>query len=200
MNLNSTICVLAGGIGVFVLGVLILRMARKMAVLLLIAGALGVAGSIAWALAAQASATRRVAEVAEVQAVTNAGLSAAVSVTLFLLILILVLILAVTGAVAAWLWWQKRQKQAQWQEALRQAQLYAILSGGSPPAHRQVPSYPAHQGMGGPVIVFPGQQHPQVPPPAGISLEDLARALQAAQGQPDPLAGLLPPDEWEVLE
>jgi hypothetical protein len=198
--MSAEITVILVGAAVAALGILILRLGRRLATFLLIAGALGVAGSTAWALAAQAGATRRVAEVAEVQAVTNAGLSAAVSITLFLLVLILVLILAVAGAVAAWLWWQRRQKQMQWQEALRQAQLYAILSGGSPPAHRQVPSYTAHQGVGGPVIVFPGQQHPQVPPPAGISLEDLARALQAAQGQPDPLAGLLPPDEWEVLE
>jgi hypothetical protein len=196
---TPTIVILVGA-AVAALGILVLRLGRRLATFLLIVGALGVAGSTAWALAAQAGATRRVAEVAEVQAVTNAGLSAAVSVTLFLLALVLALILGVAGAAAAWLWWQRRQKQMQWQEALRQAQLYAILSGGRPSGHGQLPSYPAHQGVGGPVIVFPGQQHPQVPPPAGISLEDLARALQAAQGQPDPPAGLFPPDEWEVLE
>ena len=126
-------------------------------------------------------------------------MSAGASIRLFLLEVSVALVLVVVGAILARQWWAKRQKRQRWQEAVERAQFYALLNGqGAPrPAQGALP-YP-DQGMGGPVIVLPGQQYQPQP---GITLDALAQALQAAQGRTDPLAGFLPPDEgggWEVL-
>jgi len=122
---------------------------------------------------------------------TQAATSAATSIIAFLLAVILALVLAVTGAAIGRQWWKRHQRREKMREALAQAQVYALLQGARlPPAPRR-PSMPA----GGNVIVLPGgSQRPQP------TLDDFRRMIEMMQEErPDPLAGLLPPDDWEVL-
>jgi len=123
---------------------------------------------------------------------TQAATSAATSIIAFLLAVILALVLAVTGAVVGRQWWKRHQRRERMREALTQAQVYALLQGARLPAPRR-PSMPAQ--AGGNVIVLPGGgQRPQP------TLDDFRAMIETMQEErPDPLAGLLPPDDWEVL-
>ena len=194
--MDTSMIVILGGIGVALLAILILRLGKKLALFLLALAALAVVGAVALAMNSQAQATREAARAAEIAAVGQATTSAAMSIIAFLLALIVLLLLAIVGAVVAWFWWQQRQKRARFQGALETAQYHALLGD------RQSPNRPmggrALPGLqpAGNILVLPSAQQP----PPGITLDDLTRALQAAQGQGDPMAGLFPPDEWRVLE
>jgi H+/Cl- antiporter ClcA len=147
--------------GIILFLVFILREARRLAGFLLAFGGLVVAGVVAYALAAQANATRQVARVAEVQAMTNA----ATTLTLFLLTLIVLLVLAIVGAVIAFRWWRKYQEQQRLAEAIRMLQMQALLNGQMP--QPRVQGLPASfQASVPPVIVFPPYQ-PYQPWPIG---------------------------------
>ena len=190
------ILVILIGAAAAALGILVLRLGKKLALFLLALAVLAVVGAVALAMNSQAQATKEVARAAEIAAVGQATTSAAMSIIAFLLALIVILLLAIVGAVVAWLWWQQRQKRARFQEALETAQYHALLGGGqSPNRSMGTHALPGLQPAGNILVLPPAQQ-----PPPGITLDDLARALQAAQGQGDPMAGLFPPDdEWKVL-
>ena len=122
--------------------------------------------------------------------------SAATSIITFLVTVILALVLAAVGAVIGWQWWKHRQRRQKMQDALHQAQIYALLSGArSPRTSAGRARVPGLDQPGGNTIVFPGSG--QQPTPQ-LTTDDL-RAMM--RGQPDPLASLLPPDEegWEVV-
>jgi hypothetical protein len=204
---TETIVVLVGA-GVALLAILMLRLGKRLAIGLLILGGLAAVVAVALALLAQASANRetaiaaqKAAEAAQIAAAGQSMTSAATGLTLFLVALLVVLALGFGGACAAWRWWQKRQKQEQYADMLRQAQLYALMAGGRMPALRMpsIPQWPTYTapGASGPVIVV-GQQppayspYPYTYPPSAIG-----------QAEYDPYAGLLPPpddDGWEVLD
>jgi len=146
--------IILGLVAVALLSILALRVARKAAVLLLAFGGLVVVGAIAYALVAQASATRQVARVAEVQAMTNA----ATTLTLFLLALIVLLVLVIAGAVIAFRWWRKYQEQQRLAEIARMLQMQALLNGQMP---QRIQGLSAPQMPIPPVIVVP--QYPSWP-------------------------------------
>jgi len=131
-----------------------------------------------------------------VEVAPKAGPSAAMTIITFLVLVILGLILAVAGGVFAMTWNKRRRRQAELEDALAQAQAYALLQGAKPPAPRGGGLSPLSQAGSGPVIVVGGSPGPQYPAQA-VSLEDLARA---AQGRPSPFGGYLPPNGggWEV--
>jgi len=117
-------------------------------------------------------------------------------------ILALVLIVVTGGGLAAIIAlapaWQKRQKrQACLNEALRQAQIRALI-GGAPP-RSALPLPPTGQ----PWLV---PLSPPVQAQPGATLEDLAQAVEQRLGNRPPTLGhLFPPDPgtrggWEVLE
>jgi len=138
--------------------------------------------------------TLAVTDHAQQQAVirTQAVTSAASSITTFLLAVILALVLAVIGAVVGRQWWKRHQRWERMREALAQAQVYALLQGARLPAPRR-PALPAQ--AGGNIIVLPGEGRRPQP-----TLDDFRAMVEMMQGErPDPLAGLLPPDDWEVL-
>ena len=139
---------------VFVLLVFVLREARRLTGFLLAFGVLTVVGVVAYALVAQASATRQVARVAEVQAMTNA----AATLTLFLLILVILLVLVIVGAVIAFRWWRKYQEQQRLAEAMRMLQMQTLLNGQMP---QRIQGLSALQMPIPPVIVVP--QYPSWP-------------------------------------
>ena len=212
MGENEVILVLVG-LAAVALAILFLRLGKRLAIGLLILGGMATVITVALAMLGQASANRetaiaaqQAAQAAQVAAAGQTMTSAATSITLFLVILLLVVVLVIAGVAFAWFWWQKRQRREQYANMLQQAQIYALINGQRastlrlPPA----PQMPAHTplGMGGPVIVMPGQQSPQYPayPSSPIaSIDDLARALRLAQSAyevqqaSDPFAGLLPP-------
>ncbi|MBN1815436.1 MAG: hypothetical protein JXA14_26625 [Anaerolineae bacterium] len=215
MENTAMLLVIAGGIGAAVLGMLVLRLGKRLAVGLLVLGVLVVIGALAFALIGQsaanyqtARAATEAAHAAEIASAGQAATSAANSIITALVLLIVVLVLGLGGTFIGWRWWQNRQKREKWAETVRQAQLYAIMNGQQAPhrpASLQLPTYYQQPPAGGPVIVMaPG---PQPPAPAyppyhgGISLEDLARVMQATQSH-DPFDDLLPPDDaggWEVV-
>ena len=151
--------IILGLVAVALLSILALRVARKAAVLLLAFTGLGIVGIAACALAAQANATRQVARVAEVQAMTNA----AATLTLFLLTLIVLLVLVIAGAVIAFRWWRKYQEQQRLAEAIRMLQMQALLNGQMP---QRIQGFSAPQASVPPIIVFPPYQ-PYQPWPIG---------------------------------
>ena len=116
--------------------------------------------------------------------------SAATSIICFLLAVIAGLLLTTASAVLAWQWWKARQKRARLQEALQQAQIYALMGGERLPTGLARRRLPYSQG-GGNVIVLGGGAQQTVP---NLTLDDLGAA--------DSLASLLPPDGggWEVLQ
>ena len=140
-------------------------------------------------VAALAMATRP--QVVVVEAAPKGGPSAATTIITFLGLVILGLILAAAGAVLLATWGKHRQRRARLEEAVYQAQAYALLNGAKPPSPRSGGASPLPQ-AGGPVIVMggAGQQYPQ----RQITLDDLAQAVQATQGRPAPFGGYLPPD------
>jgi len=191
--MDVTIIILAG-LSVAALGILILRMGKRLALFLLVMGGLAVAMTVAWALTEQARATRQAAEAATVAAAGQATMSAATSITLFLMMVILGMALLVGGTVGLSCWLRQRQKRARLEDALQQAQIYALLQGArSPRTFGSRAGTPGLAQAGGNILVFPGSG--QQPTPQ-LMVDDLR-----AMGQPDPLAGLLPPDDggWEVL-
>lgn len=153
----NTLLVVLGLAGFALLFIFLLREARRLGWILALAG-LGVAGLVAYALVAQATATRQVAQVAQVQATT----SAATTLTLFLVVLILLLVLAIISTFAAFQWWQKRQEQRRFMEIVQALQIQALLNSRMPAGvPGQTPSTP--------IIIVP--QAPQVPwalPPGQI--------------------------------
>jgi hypothetical protein len=201
--MDTAVLVILVGVVVAGMGILVLRMGRKVALFLLTSGSLVVVSMVALALLSQAEANRQMAKAAteaaraaEIAAAGQAGVSAAQAVVLFLVTTIAVLVLAILGAAAGWQLWKQHQRRQRYEEMLQRAWLYALSNGARLPrsagreANHQLPQ------AGGNVIVFPGGGQPHA---SGITLDDLARALREAQGGSDPLAGLLPPDEWEVL-
>ena len=132
--------------------VFILHEARRAARFLLAFGGLAVAGVMAYALVAQANATRQVARVAEVQAMTNA----ATTLTLFLLVLIILLVLGITGAIVVFRWWQKYREQQRLAEAMRMLQMQALLNGQMPQRIQGLPA--PFQPSVPPVIIVPQYQ------------------------------------------
>jgi len=193
----TIIFVILAGVAVAALGFLTLKLGRRLAIFLLALGGCVAVVAVALALLEQARATREAARAATVAAAGQAVTSAATSITLFLVMVILLMLLLAGGAVAAVLYWRRYQRREQLRDALAQAQALALLQGARLPAgHTARPALPQQQ-AGGNVLVFPGGGQ-QAPP--GVTLEDLARAVEAMQqGRADPLAGLLPPDDWEVL-
>jgi hypothetical protein len=202
--MSTEIIIILGGIGVAVLGILILSLGKKLARFLIIAGGLAAVVVFALAMLAQASASRQAAQAAteaaraaEVASVGQTATSAALSIIVFLaLVLVLVILLAV-GGVAAWLWWQKYQRQTCYQEMMAQAQMYAAMNGVRPVAPPQPrPALPYHQVPAGssPVIIVSGAapQYPYQPTVVDLS------GLQTGQGQGNPLTGLLPPMDDET--
>lgn len=175
--MTTEITVVLIGIAAATLGILVLRLGRKLAIFLLALGGLGVMGAVAYALAEQARATRQAAQAATVAAAT----SAATTIILFLLVVILAMVLAAVGAVLGWHWLQGYRERQRMQKALQQAQIYALLSGTRPSAGRiPRPAMPARD-----ILVFPGQW----PQP---TTEDFRAMLEAMrEGQPDSLARLL---------
>lgn len=139
--------------------IFILRAARRFAGWLLAFAGLGVVGLVAYALGAQANATRQVAQVAQVQAMT----SAATTIILFLVVLILLLVLVIIGAVAVMQWWQKRQKQQRLAEIVEALQMQALLNGSLPAVQSGIhlPAGISGQASSTPIIVIP--QVSQVP-------------------------------------
>ena len=136
--------------------------------------------------------TLAITDHAEQRAVIRAqtATSAATSIILFLVVVILGMGLLAVGVVALSYWLRQRQKQARLEDALQQAQIYALLGGARPPAPRRRPPAPSMPAPSGNIIVLPGGG--QQPAPAVGNFTGR---------QPTPLAGLLPPDdgEWEVL-
>ena len=132
---------------------------------------------------------------------TQAATSAAQSITVFLLLVILLLGILAVGVGALYLWAKRRRRRAELEDAYRQAQVYALLNGAKVPTpSRGAPGLP--QG-GGPIIVMGSGGAPsQWPTQQQITLDDLARAVQAAQGQGAPFGGLLPPTDqsggWRI--
>ena len=124
-----------------------------------------------------------------VEVTQKAGPSAAMTIITFLVLVILGLILAVAGGVFVMTWNKRRRRQAELEDAMYQAQAYALLQGAKPPAPRGGGLSPYTQQGSGPVIVVGGSPGPQYPAQA-VNLEDLARA---AQGQRSPFSGYLPP-------
>lgn len=107
----------------------------------------------------------------------QAQTSAATSITVFLLAVILSIVLLAGGVALTLAWWQRYQKRARLEDAVQQAQVYALLNGARLPAGGRSarPAMPAQ--AGGNVLVFPGgQQAPTV------------------SEQPEPLP------TWEVLQ
>jgi len=189
--MDVTTLVILIGVAVAALGILVLKLGKRLAIFLLALGGCAAVVAVAFALAEQARATRQAAQAATVAAAGQAVTSAATSITLFLLMIILALVLAAVGAVVGWRWLQGYQERDKMRKVLQQAQLYALLNGARLPSGRATrPATP--QQAGGNVFVFPGGQ--QTTPQ--LTLDDL-RGMTA--GQPDPLAGLLPPDDWEVM-
>ena len=117
---------------------------------------------------------------------TQAATSAATSITLFLVLVILGMALLAAVVVGLSCWLRQRQKRARLEDALRQAQIYALLQGARLPAPQRSAT-PAQ--AGGNILVFPGSG--QQPTPQ-LTADDL-RAMMS--GQPDLLTGLLPPDD-----
>ena len=109
-------------------------------------------GLVACALAAQANATRQVARVAEVQAMT----SAAATLTLFLLILVILLVLGIAGAIVVFRWWQKYREQQRLAEIARMLQMQVLLNGQMPQRIQGLPA--PFQPSVPPVIIVPQYQ------------------------------------------
>jgi hypothetical protein len=207
--MSTETVIILGGIGVAVLAVLILRLGKRLAIGLLILGGLAVVGTVALSMLTQAQANRetaiaaqQAAQAAQTAAAGQAMTSAATSITLFLVILFLVLVLFIAGVAFAWTWWQKRQRQEQTVDMLRQAQVYAALQGRRLPGLARQPAYPTMQPLPGypaqtapPSVIVVGQQPPAYPPyPYAYP--------SAMMGQGDSFADFLPPpdDAWEVLD
>ena len=124
----------------------------------------------------------------------QAATSAATTITVFLLTVILVLVLATIGTVVGSQWWKRRRRRERLEEAAQQAYIYTLLQGArSPRTSARRAGVAGLPQAGGNILVFPGSG--QQPTPQ-LMVDDLR-----AMGQPDPLAGLLPPDDgrWEVL-
>ena len=157
--------------------VFILHEARRAARFLLAFGGLAVAGVVAYALAAQANATRQVARVAEVQAMTSAGMT----LTLFLLAALICVLLMIGAAIAGLLWWKERRRRQRMLEFLWLNQMYGFTGNRSGASH----SLP----QGAPVIIVPAGYPPIF---GGSGLHILPEILTQLQEPNDPLAGLLP--------
>jgi len=191
---NSTL--ILGAIGAVVLLIIVWRFGKALAKLALALGALAAVIVIGLAFLTQASANRQTAQAATIATTGHTMISAATSIIIFLLMIILGTGLTSAGVIIGWHWYQGYRKRRQLQDTLYQAQIYALLNGARMPAGPRQPTLPQQ----GNILVFPGG-HPNSP---GLTLEDLAQALAGLQDRPDPLAGLLPPDNdsggWEIPE
>lgn len=101
-----------------VMGLILLRFARQIARFLLAAGALAVAGLIAWALIAQATASRRIADTAHVAVAAQARTDTLEAITVGFLVVAVVAVLGL--AIYCYARWKlaerrlERQRQGGW--------------------------------------------------------------------------------------
>jgi len=195
MNISPSTTVI-GLIVIVILLIIVSKLGKALGRFILALGALAVTGLGLATLLVQADASRQAAQAATAAATGQTAISAAMSIIVFLLVIIVALVVAAVSTVVGWQWWKRYQKRQKMRDVLEQAQLYALLQGTRLPSPRSTAGALPQQ-PGSNILVFPGGQ--QAAP--GVSLEDLAAALQAAQGRPNP--SLLPPLEdnrWEVLE
>jgi len=174
MNTTLLTILLVAGVALFI--IFILREARRFAGFLLAFGVLAVVGVVAYALVAQAQATRQVARVAEVQAMT-----AGMTLTLFLFVAIICVLLMIGAAIAGLLWWKERRRRQRMLEFLWLNQCGAFTGSRSGASH----SLP----QGAPVIIVP-TGYPPIPGGSGLYIPP--EILTQLQEPNDPLAGLLP--------
>ena len=90
--------------------------------------------------------------------------SASTTVRRTLVALILMPILLVGGGLALKSWWERRQKRQKLEDALRQAEVYERLQGGSPRSQsRRHPSSPGRERGDSINIVLPGgRDYPRI--------------------------------------
>jgi len=177
MNALLIVLLIAGAALFFVF---ILREARRFAAFLLAFGGLAVTGVVAYALVAQASATRQVARVAEVQAMTNAGMT----LTLFMFVALICVLLMIGAAIAGLLWWKERRRRQRMLEFLWLNQMYGAFTGNRSGASHSLP-------QGAPVIIVPTGYPPIL---GGSGLHVPPEILTQLQEPNDFLTGLLPPE------
>jgi hypothetical protein len=164
--------------GIILFLIFVLREARRLAGFLLAFGGLIVAGVVAYALVTQASATRQVARIAEVQAMTGAGMTLIISLLLLLLGILIVAGVLIVGL----LWWKERQRRQRMLEFLWLNQMYGAFTGSRSGASHSLP-------QGAPVIIVPAGYPPIL---GGSGLYIPPEILTQLQEPNDPLAGLLP--------
>lgn len=181
---TTILFVIAGGIGLAVLGILFLKIGKRLALWLLGLGGLAVIGTLALGFLAQANANKAVAETAKIQAKTQAATSAANSLIMFLLVVLLFIIVVAVVGVAGLFLYNRYQNRQKYQAQLQQAQLYAMLSGMRQPqmGYRATPQPQPQQNPS--IIVIGGGQQPQQPPQMVY--------VQQQQEERHPFAGFLP--------
>jgi hypothetical protein len=175
MNALLIVLLIAGAALFFVF---VLREARRLTGFLLAFGVLTVVGVVAYALVTQASATRQVARIAEVQAVTSAGMT----LTFFLLVVLICVLLMTGAAIAGLLWWKERRRRQRMLEFLWLNQMYGAFTGSRSGTSHSLP-------QGAPVIIVPAG-YPPIPGGSGLYIPP--EILTQLQEPNDPLAGLLP--------
>jgi hypothetical protein len=184
---TTILFVIAGGIILAILGILFLRIGKKLALWLLGIGGLAVVGTMALGFLTQAKANKAIAETAKIQAASQAATSAANSVIIFLLvILLLIVVLAVIGVAGLFLY-SRYQSNRKFQTQLQQAQLYAALQGIAPRpqmSYRPTPQQP--QQNPSIIVIGGGQQQPQQPYPPQVVY------VQQPEEKKNPFAGFLP--------
>jgi len=118
----GTTIILLTGVAVALLGVLILRMGRKLAIFLLAAGGMAVAGVVALALLGQAAASREAAKAATkaATAATVAASGQAVSsVMLAVLASAVLFVLALAGVAVGYFWLRAQRAERQVAQVVR---------------------------------------------------------------------------------
>lgn len=120
MSYDVNLIIILAGLAAVAFAVLLLRMGRKVALFLLVVGALVVLVAVALSMLAQAQANRETAiaarQAAEAAQIASAGqgiVGAATSLTLFVLVLLLVVVILGGGALAGYLW--LRSRLVEWQ-------------------------------------------------------------------------------------
>jgi hypothetical protein len=186
---TTILFVIAGGIIIAILGILFLRIGKKLALWLLGIGGLAVVGTMALGFLAQAKANKAIAETAKIQATSQAATSAANSVIIFLLVVLLfIFVLAVIGVAGLFLY-SRYQSNRKFQTQLQQAQLYAALQGIAPRpqmSYRPVPQPQPQQQNPSIIVIGGGQQQPQQPYPPQVVY------VQQPEENKSPFAGFLP--------
>ena len=80
--MNTSVIIVLIGAAIAALGILVLRLGKKLAIFLLVLAALAVVGAVTLAMNSQAQATKEVARAAETAAVGQATTGAAMSIIL----------------------------------------------------------------------------------------------------------------------